>query len=104
MRSVVNDTAPPPDAVCASSAAPMAAERGLPSTGSDRGPGATSDRPPTPSTVPHPPAAAHPPPPRAAGRTGRPLRPKPARHIGQPALAPLLRGHRLVEHDRHGRV
>src|SRR6201995_2629469 len=54
IRSVVNDTAPPDDACCLSSAAVNASDRGLPSTSSDSGPAFTSDRPSLPSNVQSP--------------------------------------------------
>src|ERR1700761_3206521 len=54
IRSVVNDTPPPPDGYCLSSAAAKAAERGWPLTGSDNGPLATSERPSWPSKVHRP--------------------------------------------------
>src|ERR1700731_912711 len=57
MRSVVNETAPPGDEYCFSSAAVSAAERGWPLTGSPSGPPVTSERPSWPSKV-HSPTAA----------------------------------------------
>ena len=56
LASVVNDTAPPPDAVCELRALVNAAERCCPLSGSASGPVLTSDLPSVPSNV-HSPTA-----------------------------------------------